>query len=177
MAVTGRLDVTPTPGVFVGASFYTGGANFAMDNDDLGLTIVDFHGQAQIRGFDVRGLYATANLDAAEKFNETKGLSGSEGLAEKMEGGYVLFGYNVLSQTSDISGPAFTPYIKFERVDTQAKMPAGYSRSLSTLNNFRTVGVEFKPIPNVVVKMDHMWATNDAESGLDQFNLNLGYGF
>ena len=177
MAITGRLDVTPTPGVYMGASFYTGGANFAMDTDDLGLTIVDFHGQAQVRGFDVRGLYATANLDAAGKFNETKGLTGSKGLAEKMEGGYILFGYDVLSQTSDIGGPAFTPYIKFERVDTQAKMPAGYSRSLSTLNNFRTIGFEFKPMPNVVVKVDRMWVTNDAKSGLDQFNINLGYGF
>ena len=176
MAVTGRLDVTPTPGVFFGASFYTGGANFsmgAMDTDDLGITIVDVHGQVQVRGFDVRGLYATASLDAAAKFNEKQGLTGSKGLAEKMEGGYVIFGYNVLSQTSDIGGPAFMPYLKFERVDTQAKMPAGYSRSLSTLSNFRTVGFELKPIQNVVVK----WVTNDAKSGLDQFNINLGYSF
>ena len=177
-AVTGRLDVTPTPGVFFGASFYRGGsAQGSLGNDDLGTTIVDVHGQAQVRGFDVRGLYATASIDDAVKFNEKNGLTGSKGLAEKMEGGYVLFGYNVLSQTSDISGPAFTPYIKFERVDTQAKMPVGYSRSLSTLNNFRTIGFEFKPIPNVVAKVDYMWVANDAKSGLDQFNVNLGYGF
>jgi hypothetical protein len=104
-------------------------------------------------------------------------LTGSKGLAEKMEGGYVMFGYNLLSQTSDIGGPVFTPYVKFERVDTQAKMPVGYSRSLSTLNNWRTIGFEFKPIPNVVVKVDYMKNTNDANSGLDQFNVALGYGF
>ena len=177
-AVTGRLDITPTPGIFFGGSFYRGGsAQGGLGDDGLETTILDLHGQAQVRGFDIRGLYATASIDDAINFNQKKGLSGSQGLAEKMEGGYILFGYNVLSQTSDVGGPAFTPYIKCERVDTQAKMPVGYSRSLSTLNNFRTVGVEFKPIPNVVIKMDRMWVTNDAKSGLDQFNLNLGYGF
>ena len=83
----------------------------------------------------------------------------------------------VVHAHEDIGGPAFTPYVKFERVDTQAKMPVGYSRSLSTLNNWRTIGFEFKSIPNVVVKVDYMKNTNDAKSGLDQFNVALGYGF
>lgn len=177
-AYTGRLDVTPTPGVFFGVSFYRGGsAQGSLGDDDLGTTIVDLHGQVQVRGFDIRGLYAKASIDDAMKFNETMGLTGSNGLAEKMEGGYVIVGYNVLSQTSDVGGPALMPYFKFERVDTQAQMPMGYSRKLSTLNNFRTVGFEFKPIPNVVVKVDHMWVANKAGSGLNQFNVNLGYGF
>ena len=177
-AYTGRLDVTPTPGVFFGGSFYRGGsAQGSLGDDDLGTTIVDLHGQVQVRGFDIRGLYARASIDDAMKFNETMGLTGSNGLAEKMEGGYVIVGYNVLSQTSDVGGPALIPYFKFERVDTQAQMPMGYSRKLSTLNNFRTMGFEFKPIPNVAIKVDHMWVTNQADSGLNQFNVNLGYGF
>ena len=177
-AYTGRLDVTPTPGVFVGGSFYRGGsAQCSLGDDDLGTTIVDVHGQAQVRGFDIRGLYARASIDDAMKFNETMGLTDSNGLAEKMEGGYVIVGYNVLSQTSDVGGPSLMPYFKFERVDTQAQMPMGYSRKLSTLNNFRTVGFEFKPIPNVAIKVDHMWVTNKADSGINQFNVNLGYGF
>ena len=178
-AYTGRLDVTPTPGVFFGGSFYSGGSAQGSlgSGKNMGTRIVDFHGQAQVRGFDFRGLWANASIDDAVAFNVKNNLTGSKGLAEKMEGGYVMFGYNLLSQTSDIGGPAFTPYVKFERVDTQAKMPVGYSRSLSTLNNWRTIGFEFKPMPNVVVKVDYMKNTNDANSGLDQFNVALGYGF
>lgn len=177
-AYTGRLDITPTPGVFFGGSFYSGGAaQGSLGDDDLRTMILDVHGQVQVRGFDIRGLYAAANIDDAAQFNQAMNLEGAAGLAERMEGGYVLFGYNVFSQTSDVGGHAFTPYVKFERVDTQASMPMGYNRSLSTLNNFRTIGFEFKPIPNVVVKVDHMWVTNDANSGLNQFNIALGYGF
>ena len=177
-ATTGRIDITPIPGVFFGTSFYKGGsAQGTLGDADLGTTIVDVHGQVQIRGFDFRGLYAKANIDDAVAFNKAHKLEGSKGLAETLEGGYVIIGYNVLSQTSDIDGPSFTPYVKFERVDTQASMPVGYNRSLSTLNNFRTIGFEFKPIPNIVIKVDHMWVTNKAKSGLNQFNVNLGYGF
>lgn len=178
LAYTGRVDITPTPGVFFGGSFYSGGAaQGSLGDDDLRTTILDVHGQVQVRGFDIRGLYAAASIDDAAQFNQAMNLEGAAGLAERMEGGYVLFGYNVFSQTSDVGGYAFTPYVKFERVDTQASMPMGYNRSLSTLNNFRTIGFEFKPIPNVVVKVDHMWVTNDADSGLNQFNIALGYGF
>jgi hypothetical protein len=34
-----------------------------------------------------------------------------------------------------------------------------------------------KPIPNIVVKVDHAWVSNDAETGVNQFNVNMGYAF
>ena len=105
------------------------------------------------------------------------GLSGSSGVAERMQGGYVQVGYNVLSQTTSAGGVALTPYLRYEQVDTQARMPAGFERSLSTDNTFVTLGVELKPIPNVVVKVDHAWVSNDADTGVNQFNLSMGYAF
>ena len=181
MAFTGRVDITPTPGVFFGASLYSGGSgqgDIVVNDKDLAVrtTIFDLHGQVQVRGFDLRGLYAKANIDDAAGLNEALGLTGSSGVAESMEGAYIQFGYDVLSQigTNDV---AFTPYVRLERVDTQASMPSGFTRSASTKNNFLTLGVELKPIPNIVVKVDHAWVTNDADSGVNQFNVNLGYAF
>jgi hypothetical protein len=72
---------------------------------------------------------------------------------------------------------ALTPYVRYEQVDTQDRMPAGIERSLATDNTFVTLGVELKPISNVVVKVDHAWVSNDADSGVDQFNVNMGYAF
>ncbi len=185
MAFTGRVDVTPTPGMFVGASLYTGGAgqgDVVVDghDHDVRTTIVDLHGQVQIRGLDVRGLYARAHIAAAAELNQAQGLTGSNGIAERMQGGYVQVGYNVLSQAASAGGTAgvaLTPYLRYEQVDTQDRMPAGYGRSRATDNTFITLGVELKPIPNVVVKVDHAWVHDAADSGVDQFNLNLGYAF
>ena len=182
MAFTGRIDVTPTPGVFVGVSLYTGGSgqgDIVVDGRELDVrtTIVDLHGQAQIRGLDVRGLYARTSIDDAAELNQALGLRGSNGVAEQMQGGYVQVGYNLLSQTASAGGVALTPYFRYEQVDTQDRMPEGFERSLSTDNTFVTLGVELKPIPNVVVKIDHAWVSNDAETGVDQFNVNMGYAF
>ena len=182
VAFTGRLDVTPTPGVFFGGSVYTGGSgqgDIVIDGRDFDVrtTIVDLHGQAQIRGLDLRGLYARASLDDVVELNQVLGLEGAAGVAEEMEGGYVQVGYNMLSQVAAAGDVALTPCIRYEKVDTQATMPAGFARSPSTDNTFVTLGVELKPIPNIVVKVDHAWVSNDADTGVNQFNINVGYAF
>ena len=144
---------------------------------DVRTTIVDLHGQAQLRGLDVRGLWARASIDDAAELNQALGLVGPNGVAERMAGGYLQVGYDVLSQTASVGGLALTPYLRYEQVDTQDRMPAGFERSLSTDNTFVTLGVELKPIPNVVVKVDHAWVRNDADTGVNQFNLSMGYAF
>ena len=182
LAFTGRVDVTPTPGVFFGASLYSGDSGqgeIDVDGIEYGIktTIWDLHGQAQVRGVDIRALFARANLSDAAKLNEALGLSGSKGVAEQMQGSYISFGYDVLSQVTGNAGVALTPYIRYEVVDTQAVMPVGFTRSLSTDIRFITAGIELKPIPNIVLKLDHAWASNDANDAVNQFNINLGYAF
>ena len=182
LAFTGRVDVTPAPGMFLGASFYTGGSGqgevvINSTEFDVQTTIVDLHGQAQVRGFDLRGLYARASIGDAAELNQVLGLTGSGGVAETMHGGYFQVGYDVLSQVSGNRRVALTPYVRFEQVDTQATMPAGFARNLSTDNTYTTLGFEVKPIPNVVLKVDYVWVSNDAETGINQFNVNLGYAF
>jgi len=92
-----------------------------------------------------------------------------------MQGGYVQLGYNALSQFS--TSVAVTPYVRYEVVDTQHRVPAGFSRDLARDGTLRTLGVELKPIPQVAIKADYQWVTNHAGTGRDQFNLNLGYAF
>jgi uncharacterized small protein (DUF1192 family) len=181
LAFTGRVDVTPTPGIFVGASIYSGGSgqgDVEIDGRsfDVRTTIFDVHGQAQIRGFDLRGLLARAHIDDAAELNRVLGLTGPRGVASAMQGGYVQLGYNVLSQVTT-SGVGLTPYVRYEKVDTQATMPAGFERSPSTNSTFSTLGVEVKPISNVVVKADYAWVGNEANSAVNQFNISLGYAF
>ena len=180
MAITGRLDYSPMPGFFVGVSGYRGGA----DQGELSaggreveatVTIAEVHAQLQIRGFDLRGLVADATIGEAERLNHALGLSGSDGVAEKLRGGYAQAGYDLLSQT--LSEVALTPYVRYEMVDTQARMPSGFERKLSTKNTYLTAGLELKPVPEIVLKIDHAWVTNDADSGVNQFNVNVGFAF
>jgi hypothetical protein len=181
LAFTGRLDVTPTPGLFLGVSLYTGGSGQGEVTTDgrnleVGTTIFDIHGQAQAHGFDLRGLYARARIDDAAALNASLGLEGPEGVAETMVGGYVQLGYNVLSRVSSTT-VSLLPYYRWEGVDTQAKMPSGFERSGETRRTLSTLGIELKPIPSVVVKLDYQIVANDAETGQNQLNVSLGYAF
>ena len=182
MAFTGRLDVTPTPGVFFGASFYTGGSgqgDIVVDGINYGVrtSIFDLHAQAQVRGFDFRALFARASLEDTVALNQVLGLTGSSGVAEKMQGGYLQIGYDVLSQVPEAGGVGLTPYIRYEKVDTQAAVAAGFTRSPSKNNTYTTFGFELKPISNIVLKVDHMWVSNAVDSGVNQFNVSIGYAF
>ena len=182
MAITGRIDVTPTPGVFFGASFYNGGSGqgeIVLDDVNYPVTtsIFDVHGQAQVRGLDIRVLYAHANLDDTAQLNQVLGLTGNSGVGEDMKGGYLQVGYDVLSQVPEAGGVGLTPYLRYEKVDTQAAVAAGFLRNPSKNNTYTTFGFEVKPVPGIVVKVDHMWVNNTVDSGVNQFNINVGYAF
>ena len=186
MAFSGRVDVTPIPGVFGGIGFYNGGSSqdqIVSDTSgllDVGTTIVEGHVQAQVRGFDLRGLFARGSIDDAGDLTIQLRRAPPVPLAqavvaETMQGGYIQAGYNVLSQFS--SPIALTPYVRYEHIDTQRRIPAGFVRDRSRDGIFKTLGIELKPIPNVVVKTDYQWITNEAGTGRNQFNVNLGYAF
>ena len=183
MAFTGRLDITPTPGVFFGAGFYTGGSGQGDIVDDNGrnygvrTSVFDVHAQAQVRGFDFRALFAQAGLDDTSMLNQVLGLEGRKGVAERMQGGYVQLGYDLLSQAPGAGGVGLTPYLRLEKVDTHTALAAGFTRDPGKNNTYTTFGIELKPIPNIVLKADHMWVSNAGDSGVDQFNVSVGYAF
>ena len=180
LGFSGRVDVNAMPGVFGGVGFYTGGSGQEQVVDtgnvlDVGTTIVEVHGQAQMRGADLRILYSQASIDDAGEASRALRLPLNAPIAETMRGGYIQAGYNVLSQMS--STLAVTPYVRYERVDTQAEIPPGFTRDLSRDGTFTTLGIDLKPIPNVVLKTEYQWITNEANTGRNQFNVNLGYAF
>lgn len=180
LAFVGRLDVAPTPGVFFGGSFYRGGSGqnqFRVADKPLKVqtSIGELHAQVQVRGWDVRGLFARASLDDADLLNRSRNLTGKSAVAETMQGGYLQVGYNVLSQFRE--NPGLTPYYRFEKLNTHREVPDGFLTDPARDRTFHTLGLEFRPIYNIVIKSDYQWARDGARTGLGQFNIALGYSF
>ena len=69
------------------------------------------------------------------------------------------------------------PYVRLEKVDTQYRVPTGFTPDLSRDGTYKTIGIELKPINNVALKAEYAVITNAANSGRNQFNINLGYAF
>jgi hypothetical protein len=179
MAIVARADLTPTPGVFFGGSVYRGGSAQGLqfgEQDLRGMTTIgEVHGQAQFKGWDLRGLIAYSYLDDATALNLALERPQDSPIAETMAGGYLQVGYNLLSRYHESMG--LSPYYRFERLDTQRTVPQGFFADPTKDRNFHTFGIEFRPIYNIVIKSDYQWTRNALETGLNQFNIALGYSF
>lgn len=180
LAFAGRLDFSPIPGAVVGAGLYTGGSDHGdltvgAEPLDVSTTIAEVHGQLQLRGFDVRGLFARAELGDVPGLNVALGLTGTRAVAQVLQGGYLQVGYDVLSQQP--SRIELTPYYRFEAVDTHADVPLGLARDPVRNVTIHTLGLELQPIDNVVVKADYQWLANGGDAGRNQFNIAMGYAF
>ena len=180
VAVVGRLDVAPSPGVLFGGSFYggrSGQGQFVVQEDALKVRtlIGEIHTQIQMRGLDFRGLYARAALGQVAQLNQARGLTGAESIGDALEGGYLQLGYDLLTRPD--AGMGLTPYYRFEKLNTQASVPAGYARNPASEQTLHVLGLEYRPLYNVVVKSDYQWNLNRAKTGLDHFNIALGYAF
>jgi hypothetical protein len=72
---------------------------------------------------------------------------------------------------------SLTPYVRYEQLDTQKSVPAGFSRNPVNEMKIFTYGVQYRPIPQTVIKADYQNVDNEAGTGLDQWNIGIGYIF
>ena len=180
-AVTGRLDYTGLPGVLVGGSFFTGNSGQGQvtpsgDSFAGRTTFVDLHLDARYRGASFRAVWARSTVGDAATINQINNLEGDESVGSRQEGWYAEAGFDVFSLVPK-SRMTLTPFVRYEAYDTQAEVPVGYARNPENDVRVFTAGVNFKPIPQIVVKADGQWRRNAAYTGVKQFNMALGYEF
>ncbi|MEQ9569726.1 MAG: hypothetical protein RLN75_06010 [Longimicrobiales bacterium] len=177
--VAARLDWNGVPALTLGGSVYTGEADQGRLLDgvevDGGHTIWELHADYKNRGWELRGLLAGASVADAGAMNRLNGLTSGAGLAEHMSGAYVQVGYDVLRTTATTQ--ALIPYLSWETVDTQSEAADGFSASLSDRFDVLELGVAWEPVPQAVFKAGYQIVGNDDETGVDQFNIQLGWLF
>ncbi len=178
-AVTGRLDFTGLPGLLVGASGYTGGSAQGREADgksfDARVTLLDAHAEWRWRGVQARALAVRGSIGDAADVNRLNGLSGAESVPKRFVGGYVEAGYDVLFRRGGAA--SLVPFGRWERFDTQDEVPSGFLADRSNDVRLWTVGVQYRPIPQVVVKLDYQDVHNGRRIGVNQWNVALGWLF
>jgi hypothetical protein len=180
--LVGRLDYTGFPGVMLGTSAYLGnsGQGAPLPSDPtatLGARTFIWEGHAQYksRGFDLSGLLAISTLDDVAEINNLTPLSGDESVGERLVGWYLQGGYDVLRATR--SDQQLVPYVRYEQLNTQDRVPDGFSANPENDRRFLTFGAMWKPLTNVSLKADYQVISNQADTGINQLNVNLGYLF
>src|SRR5919107_1722296 len=130
--VVGRLDYTGLLGLTIGTSAYIGnsGQGVPLPSNpaatlDARTVIWEGHAQYKAGGFDLSGLLAISTLDQASEINALIGLAGDESVGERLVGWYLQGGYDVLRASR--SGHQLVPYVRYEQINTQDRVPAGFS--------------------------------------------------
>lgn len=181
LAVTGRLDLVSVPGLLAGVSVFTGdtGQDLSVGGVevDARTTTLDVHAEYRIGGLWLRGLFATVSVDEADLVNQANGLTGNKSVGERIEGWYLQAGYDVGPLVTGKRSIGLTPFVRYEELDTQKEVPEGYARDGANDRRIWTLGLDFKPLPQIAVKVDYQDYRNAAGSGVDQWNVALGYLF
>jgi hypothetical protein len=180
-AFTGRVDYVGLPGLTLGASVFAGDSGqgrLTPSGEEIGgfTTVVDAHADWRWRGLWVRGLYAHTTIDQAALINELNGFEGDASIGSQQQGWYGQAAFDVLSLVPS-SKMSLWPFVRYEGHDTQLRVPSGYERNPENNVHQLTLGVSFYPISRLVVKADWQQRLNTARSGVNQFNVGLGYIF
>ncbi len=181
LAFTGRLDLVSVPGLLAGASFFTGesGKDLSVAGQSFGArtTTWDLHADWRFRGLWLRGVWVRVTVDDAALLNRSLGLTGNKSIGATQEGYYLSLGYEVLSRFVPGTSMALTPFVRYERTDTQKEVPEGWTRDGSNDKKAWTVGLDFKPIPQLALKVDWQDYSDAANTGVSQWNVALAYLF
>lgn len=184
-AWTGRVDWSgrgALAGLSAGASFFSGNSGQgerAPNGEALqaGVRLVDLHARYNYRGLELRGLWVRQTIGDAGLINQSLRLSGSQSVGSRQHGGYLEVAYDLWTLAGGAPSISLIPFLRYERFDTQAEVPAGYARDPANNQKLLTVGFDFKPHPSVVVKMDYQDFSNRAGTGTNQWNVAIGYLF
>lgn len=172
-----RMDYTPDalPGLTVGGSAYVGNSgqnqSFAGKNPDVFTQLYEAHAQWQYRGLEWRALGSWGHINNADLLSAAKG----ETIGSENYGWYTEVGYDILPLFMTSTAQYLAPFFRYEQLDTIAKAPNGFADDKTKDWQIFQVGLQYKPIPNVVIKADYRNFV--AKQGLLADDFNLGFGF
>ncbi len=182
--LTGRLDFYPgtlwpweaLSGLRLGASFYYGGINNGDNGKDP-----DIDGKIGIYSADFEFVWKKVDLRGAFAFTRLEGTQGlPQGVAKEMLGYYLEAGVHIWPEAwkqGRLSRSDAVVFVRYDDYDTQHAMPKGVVRDPAGDRFDWTFGINFYPVPNLVLKIDYQVKKSDGPDPADMINLGVGWQF
>lgn len=179
LAFVGRVDYAPdaVPGLSVGGSAYAGNSgqnqDFGGQQVDAFTQLYEAHVQWKYRGLEFRTLGSWGHIDDANVLSAAKGQT----IGSSNYGWYTEVGYDILPLLVKDTTQYLAPFFRYEQFDTIAGTPTGFADDETKDRQIYQFGLNYKPIPNVVIKADYRNFTAKKGNLPDDFNLGLGFIF
>jgi hypothetical protein len=188
LAFVGRLEWEPFDGLSLGTSYYQGNSGQNQKIDVLGselampkapLSIWELHSIYRWQGLTVRALYAQSHVGNAGELSALFSAAGNEEpvISRRMLGGYGEVAYDVMPLLFPGSEMSLEPFFRWEYLDTQNNVASGFVADRQFKQRIYVPGIQFKPIPNVVLKLDYRNVDDFAGKVGDQVDLGFGLVF
>jgi len=174
-----RVDYDPNmvPGLTVGGSAYVGNSGqnqtFAGQKSNVFTQLYEAHVQWKYRGLEFRTLGSWGHINNADLVSASVG----EVVGSQNFGWYTEAGYDILPLVLPDTTQYLAPFLRFEHLDTVAKAPNGFDDDPTKDWKIYQVGLQYKPIPNVVLKADYRNFVAKQGSLADDFHLGFGFIF
>lgn len=173
------------PGWLLGGGLFTGNtgqngngevANAALNGVNARLTLWDVHAQYNIGELALQALYARGSLGDTQAINTAAqaiytGTAPYEAAPKSFYGWYGQAAYPVWKKDE----MRLTPFVRYERYNTQATVDAGYAANPLNDETVVTLGTNFNLSSEVVLKAD--WQNYKTDNLKDRFNLGVGWMF
>lgn len=165
----GTINWSGISDLTLGAGAYIGEVN---DGNEAHHNIYEVHGEWTINRLKLKALYTRAFIDA-KTLNERNQLSGDKSIGQEQEGGYVEAGYELFNKNSE----SLVVFSRYEMLNTQKKVPSGFKKNKENEKENITIGLNYKPMDQIVFKADYIVAKNKAKTGTDSINMGMGWNF
>jgi hypothetical protein len=177
-ALTGRLDMIGVPGLVAGVGAFSGNSGQGQIPAGARVDLIDIHAQFQWRGLEARGLWTQASLEDVAVINQALGIAAGsdESVGEHLKGWYLQAAFDLLSLGAG-SSQMLAPFVRYEALDTQDGVPDSFVQNPAFQQRVRSIGLTWKPIPQVALKADYQDVDNGAGTGVDEYHLGLGWIF
>jgi hypothetical protein len=178
-AGTGRLEYVGIRGLTAGASVWAGDSGFTFQPRlDLPVRLYEADVRYARDRFEGRAELARVNIPEAAALNDaiTRTTGVNPNIARALRGGYLEAGYRIVSgaRFGDIGA-----FVRYETVDTQFRMPAGYVPLAAFDRDVWVVGGTYWPEPDIAIKVDYVHQRNRSTviAAPSSFNVGLGWWF
>ncbi|NNK80179.1 MAG: hypothetical protein HKO93_01675, partial [Flavobacteriales bacterium] len=186
--ISSKVEYYGFNGLKLGLSFYSGRTQSSMfdglriddqvaqlsaDSSTVGLSMLGLDYRYNYKGFMTRGQFIYSDIRDSQRYNA---FTGSD-LGSAMMGYYIEIGYDILSHSlSNPDGKRLTPFVRYEKYDTQYKIQGDMDRNLSYHRTDITAGLTFHVNPRAAFKADYQKFMSDEKSSEDRDQLNFGVG-
>lgn len=172
LAGVARVEYAPILDVSLGLSGYYGYSS--QGESSLGrstVSLAEADGRVVLGGLELSAVFAAAFIGDADSIS----VHNDDVVGERLVGFFGEAALHVLRYVLHDTSRDLVAFVRYESIDTQDRVPAGFDRNASYDRTVVTLGASFLPVPNVAIKADvELWQTGD---GADWEQANLGVGF